>query len=171
HEGKAAPVWRMSLEPDEPQSGEAPVTGMNLTLERPTGYPCGVVLMWQPQPVAAPREFELLAWVRAAYRMQWIGRRRIPPPLHAPWQELRERHAAGESFSRLPRLPATRSSGRGDSLQRAMWFNFFRAYGFLARTVVEPAPDKDLVLERAFVALSVAVLFQRRDGQPLAVAH
>jgi hypothetical protein len=109
-----------------------------------TDYACGVLLVY---PVG-DAEYEVLFWLRGAYRSLGLGRQCMEEPglqlgLDAG-ARLQELHP-NQTVSVRARYPASAASS-ADRLQQAMWLNFFHDADF-RRVEVDPE-DPFLVVRR-----------------------
>jgi hypothetical protein len=108
-------------------------------------YPCGAVLVWAPPDSA--EEYELLVWIRGAYRNLGIGReclRELLPGLLAGLRGLPNRRPVLRV-----RYPGGARSGGMNKMQKEMWLAFFYEYRFLAGDPPDLSGRCDLVLRRS----------------------
>jgi predicted acylesterase/phospholipase RssA len=111
----------------------------------PDHYPIGIVLVWRPPDSAT--DYELVVWLRGAYRNLAIGR--------ACLGDLFVR--IKEGLAALPRrrewlrarFPGAGRPGSTDTLQKEMWLRFFNRHGVRRRSRPHEPAGADLILEIA----------------------
>jgi hypothetical protein len=128
----ALPVWVVKLAPKAPPGGG---------VVPPPDYPCGVILVWQPTGLGP--DFELVVWLRGAYRNLGIGRDCLEAPLQTICQAL----PAERGRKLRVRFPGMARLGSGNRMRKEMWLRFFSRYGFHRNVSPGSAWAADLVLE------------------------
>src|SRR5262249_36575927 len=103
-QGNRPPIWLVGLFP-----GTTPTPGA----WPPDAYPCGIILVWEPDQ---SQDYELVVWLRGAYRNLGIGRKCMEQVLDPITAGLRS-HPSGRKYLRV-RLPGAARPGRGDRLQK-----------------------------------------------------
>ncbi|MBN9520314.1 hypothetical protein J0H58_17585, partial [bacterium] len=125
--------------------------GTDAVIDRLQDFPVGLLAV-TPRPGPGPG-YEIVFWVRPAYRSLNLGRSAIEyPEGGVPGGEklylkirrlLRERYPEKDIILRA-HYPTSAAVG-GDRLQRALWINFFHDYDF--RRVREPADGPFITVE------------------------
>jgi hypothetical protein len=105
-------------------------------------YPCGIVLVWKPPD--STTDYELVVWLRGAYRNLGIGRACLEdlfPKIISGLQLLpRRREKVRVRFPSAGRLGGT------NTMQMHMWLRFYNRHG-VRRRVPGRVPSEDLILE------------------------
>jgi hypothetical protein len=123
------------LYPHNPYPGERPPDLHSI--------PAGVAIVSAAPDGGAKKVFELLVWMRGAYRNTGLGR----PAVRRILKDLRE--AVGEAFRLRVHLPVRALVGPGGELQRQMWLTFYYHEGFV-RTTPPDSSAEEIVLQREF---------------------
>lgn len=108
-------------------------------------------MAWQ----TASSEFELLVWMRGAYRNLGIAGACLETPLKEIWAFLTELQREGggvRDFTLRVRYLDGLVPGSGSRLERAMWLSFFYDRDFRKRQVPPEEQGADLILERSYSA-------------------
>ncbi len=126
---KGALAWVLTAGPPGGRSGALATW--------PTGaYPLGLVVAFSPAAAGQSGEWELLVWVRGAYRTLGLGRESLPALL----AEIEADPGAREIATLFVRYPTVGTTG-GDLLQRTMWTWFFNDNDFQGdQRIGEPPP-------------------------------
>jgi predicted acylesterase/phospholipase RssA len=124
------PVWLVA---------PVPIADPTPDVWTPARYPAGVVLVWEPPDTAT--DYEVLVWLRGAYRNLGLGRECLNDLLPQIADLLLG--ADGQRTHLRVRLPGAARTGAADKLQRDRWLAFFFEFGFRK----EPGAA-DLILRR-----------------------
>jgi hypothetical protein len=155
-EGQEPLVWFLTIGQPPEKIGQKKVT----VHEKLRTFPIGVLVLYplaagEPGKPAVKRAYyEMMLWVRGAYRSLGLGRQAMeadvtwnnqPVKLHELIRlELAKRLEGRAAIRVLARYPITGDSS-ADRLQRALWMNFFFDYDF--RRAKSARMDRFLVLQ------------------------
>jgi hypothetical protein len=114
--------------------------GQELPLDE-TEMAAGLILIWPLEDGGAFPIYEMVVWMRGAYRNTGVGR----PAVRAVLDQLEDRWPNG--FRLRMRLAVSGMTGPGGKLQKAMWLTFFNHLEFF-RTGRED--DRFVELQRDF---------------------
>lgn len=103
------------------------------------GYACGVILVYQVMPTV----FELVVWIRGAFRCQGLGRAVLAKSWKdgAPqdrtfvdeiceWLKKDDRNPSDRDLTLRVRYPRSAAEGAAEMSRQEIWFNFFSYYDF-----------------------------------------
>jgi hypothetical protein len=109
---------------------------------------CGVLLVAKPAGKKGP--FQLVIWLRGAYRNLRIGRECYQQVQDQIQQALQKIGPAPVTLQVC--LPGAGQKGNVGKLQKAMWLNFYSSYGFHKVLPSSGQPEKNLTLEQVLTA-------------------